>query len=247
MSRWDVCFPRYQRVLQQAYLSITSARLHQVLQEALAAAPGCTLLLGTAVRRMSAHAVHLEDGRTLTGRLVIDARGPAALPLSRIAGYQKFVGLEVELAQAARLTQPIIMDATVPQTDGFRFVVVGMVDLERVESAGNQSFEKIVAAEASRMGERSQAAGLVDQVDRRLRGSALVRNVRRAVFSYPAVERLAYRPNEATPHEGLRDQRPRHGAPFGCLGNDAVDVDPDAFGVELCRNLAQAPHAFGAL
>ena len=39
-------------------------------------------------------------------------------------GYQKFVGLEVELEEAHGLERPILMDGRVPQTDGLRFVYI---------------------------------------------------------------------------------------------------------------------------
>jgi lycopene beta-cyclase len=52
---------------------------------------------------------------------VIDGRGPADAPDLSL-GFQKFVGLEVRLTGPHGLTEPIIMDATVVQTDGYRFV-----------------------------------------------------------------------------------------------------------------------------
>jgi lycopene beta-cyclase len=56
---------------------------------------------------------------------VIDARGPGAYPLRAVrAGYQKFVGLEVRLQRPVDRSIPMLMDANVPQTDGFRFFYV---------------------------------------------------------------------------------------------------------------------------
>jgi len=77
--------------------------------------------------------VVLDDGVRLTGSLVIDARGPAAAePGALRCGFQKFLGLELELAEDHGLSRPILMDATVAQIDGFRFFYVLPFDRRRV-------------------------------------------------------------------------------------------------------------------
>jgi len=58
----------------------------------------------------------------LTARLVIDARG--GFPLDGPCGWQTFVGQDLELAAGHGLQRPILMDATVAQTGGYRFVYV---------------------------------------------------------------------------------------------------------------------------
>ena len=63
----------------------------------------------------------LEDGDRLEADCVIDARGfqqSDALAL----GYQKFVGLEVETEAPHGIVDPVIMDASVDQLDGYRFI-----------------------------------------------------------------------------------------------------------------------------
>jgi lycopene beta-cyclase len=57
----------------------------------------------------------------LTAAAVIDGRGQGPTKALDLR-WQKFLGLEVELAEPHGLTGPIIMDATVPQRDGYRFV-----------------------------------------------------------------------------------------------------------------------------
>jgi len=54
---------------------------------------------------------------------VLDARGPESNAPVR-AGYQKFVGLELALQSDGPWTRPLLMDATVSQSDGYRFVYV---------------------------------------------------------------------------------------------------------------------------
>jgi lycopene beta-cyclase len=53
--------------------------------------------------------------------VVVDARGPESAPATTGGGYQKFLGLELRLGRPGP-GLPMIMDATVPQDDGFRFV-----------------------------------------------------------------------------------------------------------------------------
>jgi lycopene beta-cyclase len=113
------------------YAAITSAHFDRVLREAFASHPNAELWLGRSVREIDGTLVWLDDGSTLSAPLVIDARGP-----SRIAGdgsyshaqpscgYQKFVGLELRFDAPHALAHPILMDATVPQDDGFRFFYV---------------------------------------------------------------------------------------------------------------------------
>ena len=120
-ARWprhEVRFPRGSRVLSGAYLSITSSRLHEVIAPAL----GARLHLGARVAHLGVHSVTLESGDEIQARLVIDARGALQPPVP--VGWQTFVGQELELEADHGLEQPILMDATVPQVGGFRFVYV---------------------------------------------------------------------------------------------------------------------------
>lgn len=113
---WDVAFPGLSRSFDIPYASITSDRLDRVVRDRVECLTGAT---ATAV---AAKSVHLSDGRVLHGDVVIDARGPDrdAFPG---CGFQKFVGLELSLRNPAP-TRPMLMDATVPQTDGYRFFYV---------------------------------------------------------------------------------------------------------------------------
>ncbi|MDT7935154.1 MAG: lycopene beta-cyclase CrtY [Sphingomonadaceae bacterium] len=119
--RWpgyEVRFPGHARQLGTPYRSVTSDRFDSVLRAAL---PPGSVLAGVPVRALDPGRVTLADDRVLAARAVIDARGadPSA-PLE--LGFQKFVGLEIETDGPHGLARPIIMDATVPQHDGYRFV-----------------------------------------------------------------------------------------------------------------------------
>ena len=122
--RWDgheVLFPTLRRRIAAPYAAITSERLDRVVRDRLGAD---RLILGRAARAVEANRVVLEDGAVLSGQVVIDARGPAADGGGGGCGYQKFVGVEIALERAHGLEVPILMDATVAQIDGFRFVYV---------------------------------------------------------------------------------------------------------------------------
>ena len=113
----EVRFPGLKRVLATGYNSILSDQMHTVAMAAL----GPAVHLDADVALVTPERVVLKDGRSFEARCVIDGRGalrdqPLAL------GYQKFVGIEIETMSPHGQTRPIIMDATVPQTDGYRFV-----------------------------------------------------------------------------------------------------------------------------
>jgi lycopene beta-cyclase len=116
---YDVRFPAHRRTLTTRYRAITSARLHQVMSEQM----GADAWLGVEASEVKAESVRLVDGRRLAAPLVIDARGPRRS--RRLAlGWQKFLGQEVGLEAPHGLTRPIVMDATVAQLDGYRFLYV---------------------------------------------------------------------------------------------------------------------------
>ena len=116
---YDVRFPSLVRRIAGGYHSLTSESLAQALAPVL----GEAALVGCGAREVRPDGVTLEDGRTIEGRCVIDGRGfPAARFMN--AAFQKFLGLELELASDHGLEAPVLMDATVPQEGGFRFIYV---------------------------------------------------------------------------------------------------------------------------
>lgn len=120
--RWagyEVRFPGADRTIEDEYLCITPETLEPAVESALAA-PGNRLIRGTAVEDTAPTTLTLESGEVLTARLVIDARGPTAAEVEN-AGFQKFLGREVELSAPHGLERPVLMDATVDQSDGYRF------------------------------------------------------------------------------------------------------------------------------
>ncbi|RYZ13384.1 MAG: lycopene cyclase [Comamonadaceae bacterium] len=118
--RWsshEVVFPQRRRRLDSGYASIESKRFAQVLGAAL----GSVVRTGVRVREVAPTRVVLDDGTVLDAGAVIDGRGVRASPHLQL-GFQKFLGQEVRLAAPHGLAAPVLMDASVAQHDGYRFV-----------------------------------------------------------------------------------------------------------------------------
>ena len=128
--RWagyEVRFPDRRRTLRAAYHSITSEQLHEVVSGEL----GETVRLNAAVDAVRADGVTLANGETLGAHGVIDGRGPGLSP-ELVLAWQKFLGRTLRLAEPHGLTRPVVMDATVAQADGYRFVYVLPFDERRL-------------------------------------------------------------------------------------------------------------------
>lgn len=123
-ARWDdgydVHFPALTRRLPTAYRSVTSENLAAAVAAAM---PAGAVHVGRAVATLAADGVALADGTRIAAQAVIDARGlsPALLGHLR-GGWQKFAGAMLECSAPHGLDRPVVMDATVDQVDGYRFV-----------------------------------------------------------------------------------------------------------------------------
>lgn len=128
--RWPayhVNFPGRARELRGGYASVTSQQLHHAAMAAL----GAAVRLGTQVERLEPTRAHLVGGGVVEAGAVVDGRGFAPARWLRL-GWQKFVGHELRLARPHGLSAPILMDATVPQRGGFRFVYTLPLDASTV-------------------------------------------------------------------------------------------------------------------
>jgi lycopene beta-cyclase len=117
-QEYSVRFPKGTRTLRAGYRTATSGRLADAVEKAL---PDGHILTNAKAVALDATSVTLADQRVLRAKAVIDGRGLGHdHPLD--LRWQKFVGLELELEDDHGLAGPIVMDATVTQHDGYRFV-----------------------------------------------------------------------------------------------------------------------------
>ena len=114
----EVRFPAHARVLAGRYYSVESERLDAVVRATL---PPHRILTGRRIAALSPESATLADGERIAAGAVLDARGAGDLS-ALDCGWQKFVGQLIELDEPHAFPRPIIMDATVAQHDGYRFV-----------------------------------------------------------------------------------------------------------------------------
>jgi lycopene beta-cyclase len=118
--RWSgqaVRFQKYSRRLASGYASLTSRSVMQHLRSH----PAVRMITGARVVSIDPGGATLADGSRLAAHCVIDSRGFAPHP-AMVLGHQKFVGLEIETEAPHGISDPVIMDASVDQLDGYRFV-----------------------------------------------------------------------------------------------------------------------------
>jgi len=113
----EVRFPAYRRTLSTGYRTIVSSGLH----DRLISHEHLKFSFATRVEEVRTNSVILDGGRELHGSCIIDGRGMP--PVSGLSlGYQKFFGLECEMAEPHGLSVPILMDTTIEQVGGYRFM-----------------------------------------------------------------------------------------------------------------------------
>jgi len=119
-AKWpsqEVWFPKYRRELSTGYNSMTSQSLAAAAQERF----GDRIRLNCGVSEIGPNEVVLDDGTRLTARAVIDGRGYRPSDALELA-FQKFCGVEYAFEDPHGVKLPVIMDATVAQEDGYRFI-----------------------------------------------------------------------------------------------------------------------------
>lgn len=129
--RWpgyEVRFPAHRRTLPGMYNSIESEALDAAVRTAL---PPDKIVSASATT-LGPDTVTLDDGEVLRAGAVLDARGLDSPPEGLACGWQKFVGQLLHVPAGHRLTEPIVMDATVDQAEGYRFVYCLPFDAQHV-------------------------------------------------------------------------------------------------------------------
>ncbi|MCA9563261.1 MAG: lycopene beta-cyclase CrtY [Myxococcales bacterium] len=133
--RWEgyrVRFPDLERSLDLPYSLVSSERFARVIKQRVENAPNAEIWTNTRAEELRVTSIVLEDGRQVDGALIVDGRGPLPDAFAGACGYQKFLGLEVRTSTPHGITRPILMDACVPQDEGFRFVYVLPLDHSRL-------------------------------------------------------------------------------------------------------------------
>jgi lycopene beta-cyclase len=120
--RWpgyDVVFPGLERRLGSGYSSVTSDQFHRQLMHVL----GDRVRLERSVAQVGPTFVRLASGEVLQCAAAVDGRGPRRSRTMAL-GFQKFLGQELLTEEPHGLVVPTIMDASVSQDEGYRFVYV---------------------------------------------------------------------------------------------------------------------------
>lgn len=129
--RWPrhrVAFADRRRELPFAYHSVGAPALDALVRSQLGPQSART---GVTVDHIEPECVVLASGERIAARAVIDARGPDGPMPGLELGWQKFLGIEFASA-APEPDCATVMDATVPQIDGYRFVYVLPLGQQRV-------------------------------------------------------------------------------------------------------------------
>ncbi len=119
-DHYNVYFPKFQRKFLSSYLCVRSVDL----AKKTTLLPKLKLHFNCAIEILGPNS--LSTGReALDLDFIFDCRGwPARTQGEKFTGFQKFYGMEVELASPHGLAGPVIMDATIKQRDGFGFMYI---------------------------------------------------------------------------------------------------------------------------
>ena len=119
-KKYDVKFKGYSRRLNIPYCTGNSNSLRACVDPFIKSGR-LKLILDTEVVKLTSFDVTILNGEKFTGDYIFDARGFTFDDNIKL-GIQKFYGKTIETAKPHNLKYPIIMDATVSQHDGYRFI-----------------------------------------------------------------------------------------------------------------------------
>ena len=115
--KYHVLFPSHRRSIRMGYKSIPG----EALASAVAAALPAGHIIADRAKHVAPDHLLLSRGGRLSAKHVIDARGAGRFP-GLDCGWQKFVGQALTIRGGHGIEHPVVMDATVEQTGGYRFV-----------------------------------------------------------------------------------------------------------------------------
>jgi lycopene beta-cyclase len=117
---YEVRFPAFERRLTTPYRSMTSPDFDAALRREL---PVEGIRVGASIAAADSDGITLDGGARIDARAVIDCRGFAPTP-HLAGGWQVFLGGHIRTHAPHGLERPVIMDASVNQLGGYRFVYV---------------------------------------------------------------------------------------------------------------------------
>ena len=121
-KRWtggnEVRFPSHERRLSADYRSLDSRDFDAGLRRCL---PQSALHLNARVTALAPDKVTLADGRSIAARRILDCRDAVPSP-HLTGGWQVFLGQHRRMDAPHGVNRPVIMDATVDQIGGYRFL-----------------------------------------------------------------------------------------------------------------------------
>ncbi|MDA7902955.1 lycopene beta-cyclase CrtY [Mariniblastus sp.] len=128
---YAVKFPGFEKRINLGYESFSSAALAEAIN-AVEKSGNLEIITGKTVHGLTPTSIETDCGFSAEAKVVLDCRGAEKISNQQV-GFQKFYGMEVELADRDwPAPLPTIMDATVEQTDGFRFFYVLPLTRRRV-------------------------------------------------------------------------------------------------------------------
>jgi lycopene beta-cyclase len=126
MNQWPaytVHFPGLDRKVELPYCSTSSRQFETAIDHVIHRRGNLDVRTSTTVSELGSHRVLTSDGMEFQGGRIVDCRGQVPHRISGV-GFQKFYGLEIELDEDWPDHLPVLMEANVDQSDGFRFLYV---------------------------------------------------------------------------------------------------------------------------
>lgn len=121
--KYSLYFSNNQQIYNQTYCTLIGSNLEKYFLNQVSE---LQILFNTQPLVDSSQNALVLDGKTkIIYTYLIDARGENTnKEEQKNLGYQKFLGLELSFAEPHKLENPILIDARINQTDGFRFFYI---------------------------------------------------------------------------------------------------------------------------
>lgn len=145
---YTVHFPGFDRLVKLPYCSSSSAQFDSAI-ESIVDRGNLEIKTSVTVSELANQRAVTTSGEEFLGDCVIDCRGRRSDKIFG-AGFQTFFGIEVDLEQDWPHQLPVLMEANVDQSDGYRFLYVlpftsRRVLIEETRFSDSQTVNKVDA------------------------------------------------------------------------------------------------------